>query len=301
MLFLKKKEVEKVLDVEKLSKKFLDYIDVSNMTIELYRKALKQFSSYLNDNDIKNPTRENIIEWREELRSYLKANTVNSYLIAVRSFFRYLAYEGLYKNISENVKGIKLEKKHLKLGLSEEEIEKVLNVCNNDREVLIIKMMIVLGLRSNELVNIRLEDFYRDTDTIMLRVLGKARDEEKQDSIKVPQSLYESIKKYVEENNITDYLFVSDCHRNYRGQMSTSALRHLVKDIFKRADLENIDLKSTHSLRHTTTELLLKDKVDIQEVSEYMRHKSLATTMIYAKELNQKESQCSSILANKLF
>lgn len=301
MLFLRKKETKNALNIEELSKKFLEYIDVSDMTIELYGKALKQFSNYLNDNNIKNPVREDIINWREELKSYLKANTVNSYLIAIRSFFRYLSYEGLYKNIAENVKGIKVEKRHLKLGLSEEEIEKVLSVCENDKEVLMIKLMINLGLRSNELVNIRLEDFYRDTNVVMLKILGKDRDGEKQDSIKINQELYEMIRLYVKDNSIDDYLFTSKCHRNFNGQMSTSACRHLIKDIFRRADLEEIDLKSAHSLRHATTELLLKEKVDIQEVSEYMRHKNLATTMIYVKELNQKESQCSNILASKLF
>lgn len=295
------KKKEEVFNYNELSKKFLDYIDVSHKTIDTYKIALRQFGEYLINNNISRPTRDDIISWKEELRTYLKPTTINSYLIAVRNLFKYLEYEGIYKNITENVKGIKLERKHLKLGLSEEELEEVLNVCENDKEVLLIKLIVNLGLRANEVINIRLEDFYKDTDIIMLKILGKSRSEEKQDSIKINTQLYNLIKKYVEDNNITDYLFTSKCHRCYGNKMSTSAVRHTIKDIFKRANLDDIDLKSCHSLRHTTTELLLKDGVNIQEVSEYMRHKNITTTMIYAKELNQKESQCSNILANKLF
>lgn len=298
-LIMKRKE--EVFNYNELSKKFLDYIDVSQKTIDTYKIALRQFTKYMEDYNIINPTREDIINYRDNLKEKLKPTTVNSYMIALRSFFQFLSYEGVYKDITENIKGIKLEKKHLKLGLSEEELEKVLSVCENDKEVLLIKLIVNLGLRSNEVVNIQLEDFYKDTDVIMLKILGKGRNGEKQDSIKVNDQLYNLIKKYVEDNNITDYLFTSKCHRNFNGKMSTSAIRHLIKDLFKKADLDNIDLKSSHSLRHTTVELLLESGFPIQEVSEYVRHKNLGTTMIYAKELNQKESECSNILASKLF
>lgn len=287
--------------IERLTESFLNYIDVSDKTIETYKIALKQFAKYMEDNYIKTPTREDIIGYRESLKEILKPTTVNSYMIAVRNFFKYLEYENIYKNITENVKGVKLEQKHLKLGLSLEEVKSVLEQCKNDKEVLMVKMFTNLGLRENELVNIKLEDFYSDTGVIMLKILGKARNGIKQDAVKIDDKLYNSIKEYVVKNDIKDYLFTSECHRNLGGQMSTSAVRHLIKDLFRRANLNDIELKSCHSLRHTTAQILLENDVPIQEVSEYLRHKSLNTTMIYLKELNQRESKCSNILADNLF
>ena len=115
------------LEVENYVDKFLNYIDVSNKTVETYKIALRQFCSYLHEKGIKNPTREEIIEYREYLKEHLKPTSVNAYLIAIRNLYNYLEYEGITKNITKNIKGIKLEQRHLKRGLSQEELRFELN------------------------------------------------------------------------------------------------------------------------------------------------------------------------------
>lgn len=274
---------------------FLEYIDVAPKTVETYKIALKQFCDYLYENDIKNPTREEIIAYREYLKSYLKPNTVNSYLIAVRNFYDWLEYEEITKNVTKGIKGIKLETKHLKRGLSVEEIKKVLDVCKDKREVLLIKLMINCGLRCNEVVNIQLQDFYDDKGVIMLKVLGKARGGLKQDSVKIDYRLFELIQEYVKEFNITDYLFVSTSNHNSNGKLTTKTIRYIVTNLFKKAGLD-MERLSTHSTRHTTVELALESGMAIQEVSEFVRHKSISTTLVYSKELEQR----NSVIANKL-
>jgi integrase/recombinase XerC len=294
------KDGNKSISVTNYVSEFLNYIDVSGKTKETYKIALRQFCDYLLGKGINAPTREDIIEYREELKKDHKPNTVNGYLIAVRNLYDYLEYEGITKNITKKVKGIKLEQKHLKRGLSKEEIDKVLNVCKNLREELMIKMMINLGLRCNELVNIQLEDFYDDKGIVMLKVLGKARNGLKQDSIKVDDRLFEMIKEYVEQYNIKDYLFTSTSNHNKDGKLTTKTIRVTITDLFKKAGLD-MNMLSTHSTRHTTCELLLENGVDLREVSQFMRHKSINTTTIYAKEISQRNSQTSNLLANMLF
>ena len=155
---------------ESLMQRYLGYIDVSNNTIKTYNVGLLQFNEYLRKNNITNPVREDIIAFREYLKKEHKPNTINAYLIAVRNFYSWLEYEGITKDITKKIKGIKLENTHLKRGLSEEEIRKVLNVCKDTRETLLIKLMITCALRINEVANIQLEDFYNDKGVIMLRV-----------------------------------------------------------------------------------------------------------------------------------
>lgn len=280
--------------------KFLNFIDVEEKTRDTYKIALKQFCGYLMSKGINTPTRDEIIEYREFLKENHKPTTVNSYLIAIRNLYSYLEYEGITKDITKNIKGIKLEQKHLKRGLSKEEINKVLDVCKDNRERLMVKMMINLGLRCNELVNIQLEDFYDDKGVIMLKVLGKARNGLKQDSIKVDNRLFDMISDYVREYSITDYLFTSTSNHNKDGKLTTKTIRLTITNLFKKADLD-MNMLSTHSTRHTTCELLLENGVDIREVSEFLRHKSLSTTLVYSKEINQRNSQTSNVLADMLF
>ena len=288
------------LAFEDLMERYLQFIDVSDNTTKTYNVGLIQFMQYLKDNDIKMPTRDDIINFREHLKAEHKPNTVNSYLIAVRNFFSWLEYEGITKDITKKIKGIKLERVHLKRGLSQEEIRNILDVCKDTREKLLIKLMITCALRINEVANIQLEDFYNDKGVVMLKVLGKARDGLKQDSVKIDERLFELIKEYCKEYNTKDYLFYSTSNNNYGNKMSTKCLREIITNLFKRAGLD-MELLSPHSTRHTSVELALESGVSIQEVSEFVRHKSINTTMLYAKELNQRNSQIANTLGNFVF
>lgn len=287
----------KEIIIEPLIQRFLNYIDVSDNTIKSYNVGLLQFNEYLKCNGIKTPTREDIINFREELRLTHKPNTVNAYLIAIRNFYSWLEYEEITKDITKKIKGIKLERHHLKRGLSQEEIKQVLSICKDIREELLIKLMITCALRINEVRNIRLEDFYTDKGVVMVRVLGKARDGLKQDSVKIDDRIFELIKQYCEEYDVKDYLFFSTSNNNKGNMMSTVSFRKIVNNLFKRANLD-MDLLTPHSTRHTSCELALENGIPLQEVSEYMRHKSINTTMLYAKELNQRNSTITNTLGD---
>lgn len=288
---------ERELVFEPLIKRFLEYIDVSDNTIKSYNVGLLQLNEYLKINNIKTPTRQNIIDFREELKKNHKPNTVNAYLIAIRNFYSWLEYEGITKDITKKIKGIKLEKLHLKRGLSQNEIQEVLKICKNKREELIVKLMLTCALRINELRNIRLEDFYDNEGVIMLKVLGKARDNLKQDSVKIDNRIFELIKEYCKEYSVKDYLFYSTSNENYGQVMSNTSLRKIVNRLFKTANLDTA-LLSPHSLRHSSVELALESGIPIQEVSEFVRHKNIQTTLLYSKELNHRNSTIANTLGD---
>ena len=286
--------------IEPLIKRFLDYIDVSDNTIKSYNVGLIQFNEYLKENGIKTPTREDVIAFREQLKETHKPNTVNAYLIAIRNFYSWLEYEDITKDITKKIKGIKLERHHLRRGLSQEEIKDVLSVCKDIREELIVKLTLTCALRVNEVRNIRLEDFYNDKNVIMLRVLGKARDGLKQDSVKIDDRIVALINKYCKEYDVKDYLFFSTSNNNKGNMMSTVSFRKIVNNLFKRANLD-VDMLAFHSLRHTSCEQALESGVALQDVSEFMRHKNISTTLVYSKELNQRNNTITNTLGNFVF
>ena len=228
-LVLRKENNELVLD--DLVQQYLNYIDVNENTARTYNVGLFQFREYLRKNNIRTPQREDIINFREYLKEEHKPNTVNSYMIAVRNFYGWLEYESIAKDISRKIKGVKMERVHLKRGLSKDEIQKVLDVCENTREELLFKLMITCALRVNEVRNIKLEDFYMDKGVILLKVLGKARDGLKQDSVKIDDRLFELIKDYCVQYDVKDYLFYSMSNENYGSMVSgvTISAKELAK------------------------------------------------------------------------
>lgn len=298
-VILKEKEnlIEREINYQDLVDRFISYIDVSENTMITYKRSLKQFFKYLKDNNIINPTRNDILEFKEYLKENNKPNTVNLYLASVKNFFKWLEYEDITKDITKNIKSIKMSKNHIKRGLTQEEIKKVLDNCKNIRETLMVKLMITCALRTNEVVNIRLDDFYIESGVILLKVLGKGRDDIKQDIVKIDNRIYDLIKKYCKEYNINDYLFTSTSNHNKNGKLNTITIRRTITELFKRSEIDMSRL-TAHSTRHTSVELALENGMPIQEVCEMARHSNISTTMIYSKEIKQRESNFANILAD---
>lgn len=286
--------------VKDLMGEFLNYIDVSERTVRTYKVGLMDFTKWLSENNITQPTRTHIIEYREQLRETHKPTTVNSYLQAVRNFYSWLEYEGVTKNITKNVKGIKMERRHLRQGLSKEQVELLLSVVDGLREEVLLKLMLTTALRVNEISNIQLEDFYEDNGVVMLKVLGKGRDGIKQDVVKIDDRLYELILKYVNNYGLTDYLFTSTSNHNTGNKVHNATIRRIINAIYERAGIKN-DKITAHSTRKTAINRAIENGVAIQDVSDFARHGDISTTMMYLNEYNAKESKVSNNLADDLF
>ena len=281
---------------EKLIKDFFAYIDVSKKSQKTYLNGINAFYEYISINNIENPTREDILGFREHIKKHLSVSTVNTYMISVRNFFKWLEYSGIYKNITENVKGVKIGETHRKEPLTKEQCQEMLNNVKNSRERVIFLLATTCGLRANELVNIRLEDFKLKQGKVCLYVLGKDRDF-KEDFVIIDTQVYKYIQEYIQEYNITDYLFVSSSNNNNKGQLTTKTIRLIVKSMLKRIGIDS-DEYSLHSLRHTFATLSLKNGQDIRSVQQALRHKSLSTSMIYIHDLEKLENGCSNSVSN---
>lgn len=284
---------------EKLIKDFIAYVDVCEKSRKTYQNGLNAFYEYIRTNNIKKPEREDILGFREYIKEHLSISTVNTYMIGLRNFFKWLEYKGIYKNITENVKSVKIGNSHRKESLTEEQCKQLLTNVKDTREKIIVLLAITCGLRANELVNIRLEDFKIKQDKICLYVLGKGRDF-KEDFVVIPEKLYNLINEYINEYGIEDYLFVSTSNHNNNGKLTTKTVRLIVKDMLKRIGLDS-SRYSLHSLRHSFATLSIKNGEDIRSVSQALRHKSLSTTTIYLHDLEKINNKCSNKVYNSMF
>lgn len=281
-----------IANKEQYIEKFLEYIDVSNNTIKEYASGLKRFFKYCYDNGINQVERQNIIDFRELLKEQGKeSSTINLYLASVKNFFKWLEYEGVHKDITRNIKALPVEKGHKREAVTVEQLKTMLSFCKDKRERLILLITITTGLRCNELRNIRVSDFIDKNGTICLYVLGKARGGVKTDYVIIPNDLYSEIQSYIQENNITDYLFVSTSNNNRGNLISTRAIRDIVNKIYTKAGLDK-NLYVFHSLRHGFCNISLMNDIDIVEVSKAMRHKSIQTTMTYVRDIEAKDNRC---------
>ena len=145
-------------NLEQYGEDFISYLDVDEKTIKAYRVGISCFINYLKENGIKQPTRNDVISFRDMLRDNYSSNTVNLYMIAVRSMFKYLEIHNIYENIAIDIKGARYENTPKKEVLSLNQMQTIYNNLVDPREKALFGLMISTGLRVCEISTALIED-----------------------------------------------------------------------------------------------------------------------------------------------
>jgi integrase/recombinase XerD len=292
---------------EDLYNSFIAYIDASQKTVETYTRAIRQFAKYMAENGIRRPVREDVIAYREWLKEDHKPTTVQNYITAVRLFFQWTEQEKLYPNIADHVKGAKLDRNHKKDYLTSRQVKKVLETAKEDsiqglRDYAILAVMFTGGLRTIEVSRANIEDLRTAGDDTALYLQGKGH-EERTDYIKLMPEVEDALRAYLTARGATDPkepLFTSTSNNSKGKRISTRTVSGIVKEALKSAGY-NSEKLTAHSTRHTAVTLALMGGQKLEEVQQFARHKNLATTLIYAHNLDRAKNQCEATIAKAIF
>ncbi len=307
--------------------KWLSQVDATSNTIETYKKQITQFISYLSYESKTNPTRDDVINFRDYLahknndshlrydtktHEYvsvsepLKISTINGYLMAIKQFFNYCSENGIYDNIAKHVKPLKQAREHKKdsisLSLTSEILKSIdMDSKNGLRDYAIIYLARTSGLRVNEISTLRIKDIKQIDDTTVLNVLRKGYSERQKKAISTDTA--NVIRAYLKTRTITsenEPLFISVSNRNANKEpMTNRSLSRIVKEHLRELGITD-NAKSFHSLRHGYATDLLRNGVNIIDVSKELNHKNISTTQLYIDDIKSTNSEYSSIIASKL-
>jgi len=290
-----------------LFERWVGYIDASPRTVETYNKAVRQFLSYLKDNGITQPTREDVISFKEYMASTHKPTTAQGYLMAVKQFFKWTHQEGLYPNVADNVKAVKLDKGHKKDYLTSGQVKGLLSTSKGDslsekRDYAVLALMVTSGLRTIEVARANIEDMRTVADFTALYIQGKGHTE-KTDYVKLTQPVEDAIRAYLKARGKTsgaEPLFSSISNRDKGQRMTTRSISRIVKGHLLEAGLDS-DRLTAHSLRHTTATLNLLNGGSIEETQQLLRHTSINTTLIYSHALERAKNNSEQRISNAIF
>lgn len=289
-----------------LLKRFLEYLDASEKTVQTYTRALRQFFKFLYENNITQPQRTDVLAFRDNLKDKgRKPTTIKSYIVAVRLFFQWTNQEGLYPNIAEKIKGAKLDQAHKKDYLTVDQIKDVLNNIDTStltgaRDYAIILLMVTGGLRTIEVSRADMDDMRNVGNSPALYIQGKGR-EEKTEYVKLPLQVFKAIGRYREMlEKQYDVLFVSTSNNNKGQRLTTRSISGIVKKRLKEAGYTSNRL-TAHSLRHTAGTLNLMNGGTLEETQQLLRHSNINTTMIYLHHLERENNQSEKRIADALF
>ena len=292
---------------ERVYQSFISYLDTSPRTAETYSRAIKQFMKYLKNKGVSRPTRDDVISYREQLKADHTANTVQSYIIAIRLFFAWAEQAGVYPNIAKHIKGAKISRDHKKDYLTTDQVKNILKRVDRDttkgkRNYAILALMVTCGLRDIEVSRANIEDLRTRGNNTVLYVQGKGK-EERADFIRVPAEVEKAIRDYLTERGTagkSEPLFTSLSNNNQAGRLTTRSISGVVKESMKNAGY-NSDRLTAHSLRHTAVTLALIGGQSLQEAQQFARHANISTTQIYAHNLEMDNNQCSNVVAGAIF
>lgn len=289
--------------------KFIDYTDVQDTTLKNYTTDLKPFFNYLRDNDIKQPNRQDIKNFKKYLTSLnLTAGTKQQYFRATKHLFKWLSSEGLYINVAENIKGFKVDtSKTKKESFNESDIKAILNKIDTSTEIgkrdyAIILLILTGGLRINEVRNIDIQDIQIIKNEYVVYILGKGHTE-KDTYIKIIQPVYQAIKDYLDskgKTNRADALFTSTSNRALGKRITKESLSQILKNRFRDAGYDTPKL-TAHSLRHTSNTMLYKSGADLYKVQQHARHKDPKTTEIYIHQVERETNTDELDIYNQVF
>ena len=288
---------------------FINFCDTSKATIKTYAKALKVFFAYLNLNNIKQPTREDLIAYRSYLLDReLQSTTIASYINAIKQFFKWAYDKGIYKNIADHIKGAKVNTQyHRKEALTLEQAREVLlkasegQTLEDKRNFAILYLSFACGLRTIELVRANINDITFKSGSVALLIQGKGKID-KADFVKLPYNVEKAIREYLAlrgETNEEAPLFTSLSDRNKGERLTTKSVSRIIKQAFRSIGLNNA-LFTAHSTRHTFITLFLLNGGTLEEARQIARHSSINTTMIYNHAIDRAKNNGEEKIANLL-
>lgn len=221
----------------------------------------------------------------QQAKLYSKPANAGTVVATLRGYFRYRA------SLGDAVHGLigvlsypaNWQLSSLPKTLTAEEVEQLISSLGKPgrsmrRADAIVHCALDLGLRSGEVARISLDDIDWRAGTITLRHTKGRRE----DVLPLPVATGKAIAAYLKhERPTTSNRAVFVRHVAPRNQpVGPDLVRKTIRQAFMRAGLP---YTRSHLLRHTMANRLLAGGSSLKEVADVLRHRSLNTTLIYAK------------------
>lgn len=244
-------------------------------------------------NDIK---KEDILKFQEKLTTTINSRSRNKHLSngtirkiykQLNVFFEYcLKEEIIYFNPCKRVANFKKEKKE-KEYLTLEEFNKLIKQLNKKRDLAIAYLLFFSGIRVSELLGLNLDDITLNTESPYINICntyynGEIRPYAKTDAssgiVFLDETTQSILSDYIASDEFhvynSNYLFPSNDSKC--GIMTAKAVGNILKKASINANItKNI---TPHSFRHSHVAMLIDMGMNLEDIKDRVRHKSIRTT-----------------------
>ena len=221
----------------------------------------------------------------EQLEQPSTTSRARALASALRAYFRYRTICGDHTEALAGAIASPAEwsLSSLPRSLTDDEIDRLLDSFTPDlpsyrRGYAMVRCALDMGLRCGEIARLALADIDWHAGTVTLRHTKSRRE----DVLPLPAATGQAIVDYLRlERPQSSNRAVFVRHIAPRDlPIGPDAVRRVTSDAYRRIGLMH---GRTHALRHTTARRLLAHGSSLKEVADVLRHRSLNTSLIYAK------------------
>ena len=324
-----------------LMARFIDFTDRKETTTKNYAKCIGRFLSWLADNGIAQPQRDDIKAYRDFLASSgYSTGTQQQYLRSVKHFFRWTAQERppyYYPNIADNIHPPKVRHDiHKKDALGREDVpivaESIDRSTENGKRLYAMYLLAITGgLRTIEISRADVGDIKTVGGRTYLYVWGKGHDDKDAPILIIPE-VKEAIQEYLssrpDKYTAKSPLFVASGNKGRPGtkiykrddrgnyvldENGKKIVDHLsdgrmtptsISALFKEMLVKagyDSDRITAHSIRHTSGTGAYKATHNIYLAQKHQRHTNASTTEIYVHAEERQERDTEQQVYNYYF
>ncbi|MEI6039993.1 MAG: site-specific tyrosine recombinase/integron integrase [Candidatus Berkelbacteria bacterium] len=289
------------MTIKNLITQYLEYLEIekgrSLLTVRNYDRYLQDFAHFAKSKEVETPEKidlELIRQYRLVInRTEISKKTQNYYLIALRSFLKFLARKDIQTLAPEKIELAKVDEHQITFLDSEELTDLIskpeLSTPQGRRDRAILDLLFSTGLRVSELCNLKKTDINLDRSEFSVKGKGgKIR------VVFLDQESKQSLQRYLDRRtDKSEFLFVSYGHTNeekiqVQEEDRPMTPRSVQRMIVKYAHLAGITKQVTpHVLRHSFATDLLMSGADLRAVQALLGHSSITTTQIYTHVTDQ--------------
>lgn len=160
--------------------------------------------------------------------------------------------------------------------LSKSEVRTLLQGTSNLKHKAMLTTIYALGLRSGELIRLRISDI--DSDRMLVSI--KASKGKKDRMVMLSPKLLQLLRDYFKKYRPKEHLFEGQSGNTY----SSTSLNKVFHAAKLKAGIKKY--ATLHTLRHSFATHLLEGGTDVRVIQKLLGHNSISTTLLYTKVSN---------------
>jgi len=270
--------------------------DISSKTVDIYTANIKYLLTFLNNKPILDIKEDDILNYMESVNANISKSTYNNRVFSFRTLFNVLRVNRKLKDLNINNPSNDIEtyrkvdnKRKTELSLVEQAM--LIKYSKDAREKAIMVVLLKMGLRITELIEIKLDDYLYRNEFNEILINGKGN---KDRVIYFDEECIGVVDEYLMvRKNTCDRLFTS---YGQNGVLDSCNLSRRIKNIAKRSGYfrdDRINELCNHLMRTSCFSTMLnEDDIPLDVVQEWAGHTSINTTRIYAHTDKMRMRKC---------